>query len=268
MGGCRGRLPNRGFGSGESMLIVHDAQLRDGRAGVVAETRQCVEAELPGGDGLAEINPLRRPGRGQFAVRHFAPLLAVFTGFDRVAPDVAEMIHEVQVEGTFPDGTKLVTVHDPICRESGDSTLALYGSGLTKTDAARITDSIVHNRPGEVICGDGDVTLNEGRKTMTLRVTNMGDRPVQVGSHYPFVEVNPQLRFTRRQAYGYRLDVPSGAAVRFEPGESKTVNLVEIAGERKVYGGHGLVSGQLSEENRDVALAKARALGFLGVDDE
>jgi len=96
----------------------------------------------------------------------------------------------------------------------------------------------------------------------------MGDRPVQVGSHYPFFEANPQLRFDRRRAYGFRLDIPSGAAVRFEPGESKTVELVEIAGERKVYGGHGLISGQLSEANQVVALTKAREKGFLGADNE
>jgi urease subunit gamma/beta len=189
-------------------------------------------------------------------------------GINNVLPNVPDMIHEVQVEGTFPDGTKLVTVHDPICRESGDPSLALYGSGLTMTDEVRAADNIVHNRPGEIICEDEDVVLNEGRTTISLEVTNMGDRPVQVGSHYPFFEANPQLRFDRRRTYGFRLDIPSGAAVRFEPGESKTVELVEIAGERKVYGGHGLISGQLSEANQEVALTKAREKGFLGADNE
>ncbi len=189
-------------------------------------------------------------------------------GINNVLPNVPEMIHEVQVEGTFPDGTKLVTVHDPICRESGDPSLALYGSGLTMTDEVKSADNIVHNKPGEIICEDEDVILNEGRTTISLEVTNMGDRPVQVGSHYPFFEANPQLRFERRRAYGFRLDIPSGAAVRFEPGESKTVELVEIAGERKVYGGHGLISGQLSEANQVVALTKAREKGFLGADNE
>ncbi len=189
-------------------------------------------------------------------------------GINNVLPNVPELIHEVQVEGTFPDGTKLVTVHDPICRESGEPSLALYGSGLTMTDEVRASDNIVHNKPGEIICEDEDLVLNEGRTTISLEVTNMGDRPVQVGSHYPFFEANPQLRFDRRRAYGFRLDIPSGAAVRFEPGESKTVELVEIAGERKVYGGHGLISGQLSEANRAVALTKAREKGFLGADNE
>lgn len=136
------------------------------------------------------------------------------------------------------------------------------------TDGVRPADNIVHNKPGEIICDDEDVVLNEGRATISLEVTNMGDRPVQVGSHYPFFEANPRLRFDRRRAYGFRLDIPSGAAVRFEPGESKTVELVEIAGERKVYGGHGLISGQLSEANQVVALNKAREKGFLGADNE
>ena len=117
----------------------------------------------------------------------------------------------MQVEGTFPDGTKLVTVHDPICRESGDPSLALYGSGLAMTDEVRAADNIVHNKPGEIICDDKDVILNEGRATISLEVTNMGDRPVQVGSHYPFFEANPQLRFDRWRTYGFRLDIPSGA---------------------------------------------------------
>lgn len=189
-------------------------------------------------------------------------------GIKDVLPNVNGMIHEVQVEGTFPDGTKLVTVHDPICRESGDASLALYGSGLTRTAEPRIGDNAVYDTPGEVMCEDKEMILNEGRASVALEVTNMGDRPIQVGSHYPFFEANPQLHFDRRRAYGYRLDIPSGAAVRFEPGESKTVTLVEIAGERKVYGGHGLISGHLSEANKVIALARAKEKGFSGAENE
>lgn len=243
-------------------LILHNA-------GFLAQKRYARGLKLNYVESVALIaSQLQEYIREGYTVADLMDLGKRILGMNDVLPDVAEMIHEVQVEGTFPDGTKLVTVHDPICRESGDSSLALYGSGLTKTDIARTPDNIVNNRPGEVICKDGELTLNEGRKTVTLEVTNMGDRPVQVGSHYPFFEANPQLRFDRKQAYGCRLDIPSGAAVRFEPGESKTINLVEIAGERRVYGGHGLISGQLSEENREIALAKARAQGFLGAGDE
>lgn len=243
-------------------LILHNA-------GFLAQKRYARGLKLNYVEAVALIaSQLQEFIREGYTVADLMDLGKRILGMSDVLPDVAEMIHEVQVEGTFPDGTKLVTVHDPICRETGDSGLALYGSGLTKTDVAKTPDNIIHNKPGEIICESGELTLNEGRKTVALEVTNMGDRPVQVGSHYPFFEANPQLRFSRKQAYGFRLDIPSGAAVRFEPGESKIVNLVEIAGERKVYGGHGLISGQLSQVNREAALAKARAQGFLGADDE
>jgi urease subunit gamma/beta len=243
-------------------LILHNA-------GFLAQKRYARGLKLNYVEAVALLaSQLQEFIREGYTVADLMDLGKKILGISDVLSDVAEMIHEVQVEGTFPDGTKLVTVHDPICREVGDSALALYGSGLTKTETAQFPDNILQNKPGEIICEAGELTLNEGRKTTTLEVTNMGDRPVQVGSHYPFFEANPQLRFNRKQAYGFRLDIPSGAAVRFEPGESKTVNLVEIAGEQKVYGGHALISGQLSEEIRDAALAKARALGFLGADDE
>jgi urease subunit gamma/beta len=183
-------------------------------------------------------------------------------------PDVPEMIHEVQVEGTFPDGTKLVTVHDPICREVGDESLALYGSGLIWSAPKRALDNATEHKPGEFLCADGDVLLNEGRKTVTVEVVNRGDRPVQVGSHYPFFEANPALDFKRAETFGFRLNIPSGAAVRFEPGESKVVELVEIGGQKRIYGAHGLISGEISHSNRSAALARAKELGFSGVNHE
>jgi urease subunit beta len=99
--------------------------------------------------------------------------------------------------------------------------------------------------PGEIIPQAGDVTLNAGRKTTTLLVTNSGDRPIQVGSHYHFFETNSALRFDREQARGFRLNIASGTAVRFEPGQAREVELVEYAGERHVYGFQGKVMGAL-----------------------
>ena len=99
--------------------------------------------------------------------------------------------------------------------------------------------------PGEMQVAPGDVELNAGRKTVTLQVTNTGDRPVQVGSHYHFFETNAALRFERRAAYGFRLDIAAGTAVRFEPGQTRTVALVALAGARKVYGFAGKVMGAL-----------------------
>jgi len=99
--------------------------------------------------------------------------------------------------------------------------------------------------PGEVITLDGDLILNEGRRTTTLTVANSGDRPVQVGSHYHFAEVNPALLFERAQARGMRLDIPSGTAMRFEPGQQREVPLVDYAGQRTVFGFRGEVMGPL-----------------------
>jgi urease gamma subunit/urease beta subunit len=212
---------------------------------------------------------------------------------------VPEMIVEVQVEGTFPDGTKLVTVHHPVAAEHGNMELALYGSFLpapepgrratmaglkarttndatgatmaglkarttndatgatsdatgatsdatgatrdaadvmpTFTDAAHVVPTF--RSAGEILTIAGDVLLNEGREAVQLKVTNRGDRPVQVGSHYHFAQTNRALEFDRTVATGRRLDIPAGTAVRFEPGEAKTVALVEIAGNRVVKGG-------------------------------
>ena len=99
--------------------------------------------------------------------------------------------------------------------------------------------------PGEVITADGDIVLNVGRRTITLKVANSGDRPVQVGSHYHFAEVNPALVFDRAQARGMRLDIPSGTAMRFEPGQQREVQLVDYAGARRVIGFRAEVMGTL-----------------------
>ena len=146
---------------------------------------------------------------------------------DDVMEGVAEMISEVQVEATFPDGTKLVTVHDPILPSE-------------HSEAASVV-------PGEVIAAGGERELNAGRETVALTVANTGDRPIQVGSHYHFAETNPALEFDRERARGFRLDIPAGTAVRFEPGQTREVILVAYAGERKVYGFNGAVMGELDQ---------------------
>lgn len=131
-----------------------------------------------------------------------------------VMEGVAEMIHEVQVEATFPDGTKLVTVHDPIQSSSP-------------------------MKPGEYFLESKAIEANVGRKTARLLVKHTGDRPVQIGSHYHFFEVNDALDFERAKARGMRLNIAAGTSVRFEPGEEKEVEVVEFAGERVVLGHKG-----------------------------
>jgi urease subunit gamma/beta len=140
---------------------------------------------------------------------------------DQVMAGIAEMIHDIQVEATFPDGTKLVTVHHPI-----------------RGSDAKLT-------PGEVLAEPGDILMNQGRDTLTITVSNSGDRPIQVGSHYHFFETNPALKFDRAKTRGYRLDIPAGTATRFEPGQSREVHLVALSGKREVYGLRQAVMGKL-----------------------
>jgi|TARA_B110000971_G_C20039808_1_gene517183 urease subunit gamma/beta len=141
---------------------------------------------------------------------------------DDVMDGVAEMIHDVQVEATFPDGTKLVTVHEPIVTNKAPQLLA-----------------------GEVITMAGDIELNAGRKKVEIDVANTGDRPIQIGSHYHFFETNSALKFERNQTRGYRLDIPAGTAVRFEPGQHRQVVLVEYAGDQMIYGFNAQVMGKV-----------------------
>ena len=101
--------------------------------------------------------------------------------------------------------------------------------------------------PGELLIEEGEIFLNSGRATVTVKVANSGDRPIQVGSHFHFYETNPKLVFDRALAYGMRLNIAAGTAVRFEPGQERTIELVALAGERKVYGFNGLVMGKLKE---------------------
>jgi urease subunit beta len=101
--------------------------------------------------------------------------------------------------------------------------------------------------PGEIKTGSGELELNAGRSTLTLIVANSGDRPIQVGSHYHFFETNSALKFDRQATYGFRLNIPAGTAVRFEPGQERTVELVALAGSRRVYGFNGAVMGALGK---------------------
>lgn len=187
-------------------------------------------------------------------------------GRAEVMPHVPEMVAEVQVEGTFPDGSKLVTIHNPIVAEHGNLDLALYGSFLPIPSRERFAASspAAAFPPGEISVSENlsEIVLNEGRETVQLRVVNHGDRPIQVGSHYHFAETNRALTFDRAAAYGCHLDIPAGTAVRFEPGETKTVRLVAIAGHRVVRGGNALANGPVSDTVRGKLGAEARTRGF------
>ena len=162
---------------------------------------------------------------------------------DDLLPGVAPLVGTVQVEGFFDDGQKLVTIHDPI--RPG------HGAGGAAPE------------PGELLVADGEIELNEGRDTVELTVVNTGDRPVQVGSHFHFFEVNRALRFDRRAAFGTHLDIPAGTAVRFEPGSEHDVTLVSLGGSRAVYGLNEMTDGPLDGQPGDDLVTRLRAAGFL-----
>ncbi len=206
------------------------------QAGYLAQKRLARGLRLNYPEAVAlistQVMELIRDGR---TVAELMDLGRQLLGRADVMDQVPEMIVEVQVEGTFPDGSKLVTVHHPIAAEHGNMELALYGSFLPMPEAGQSVGSGV--TPGEILPADGDILLNEGREPVQVTVTNRGDRPIQVGSHYHFAQTNRALDFDREIAAGRRLDIPAGTAVRFEPGETRTVALVEVAGNRIVRGG-------------------------------
>jgi urease subunit gamma/beta len=235
------------------------------QAGVLAQKRLARGLRLNHPEAVALIaTQLLEFIRDGKSVAELMNLGRKFLGRNQVMPGVPAMITAVQVEGTFPDGTKLVTVHHPIASEDGELALALHGSFLSVPDLSRFRPNADERdfEPGACLIQEGELELNAGRSTVSIPVTNMGDRPVQVGSHYHFIEVNASLKFDRGQAYGKRLDIPAGTAVRFEPGEVKTVRLVDIAGNRVIRGGNNIADGPVSEVGRQAALKRAKERGF------
>lgn len=178
-------------------------------------------------DGKHSVAELMQHGKTLLGRRH-------------VLPSVPARLHDIQVEGTFHDGVFLVTVHDPICTDDGDLEAALYGSFLPipSRDAFPPSQILLESLPGAIIAKKERIIINRGRERIRLKVTNNGDRPIQVGSHYHFPETNKALAFDRVKAIHKRLDIPAGTAVRFEPGDTKTVTLCSISGEKCPKGGN------------------------------
>jgi urease subunit gamma/beta len=159
-----------------------------------------------------------------------------------VEPGVPTLTEFIAVEASFPEGTKLVIVFRPIADAQEDGEI-----------------------PGEIIAGEGEIELNAGRERVEIEVLNTGDRDIQVRSHAHFFETNPALEFDRRAAFGFRLDVASGSGVRFEPGISRKVTLVAMAGDRIVQGQGGLTRGRLDDpEIMAAARQAARTRGYKG----
>lgn len=192
-------------------------------------------------------------------------------GRRHVLPSVLNSLTELQVEGTFTTGTYLVTVHHPVSTDDGDLEKALYGSFLPipSQDLFPLADASMYSPEKQagavIVVKDVRVTLNEGRKRIQLRVVSKGDRPIQVGSHYHFIETNPQLEFDRVRALGYRLDIAAGTSVRFEPGDAKTVTLVQIGGKQIIQGGNNVASGPIVGQDLETLGEKIIKMGFAHV---
>ncbi|RCV21329.1 hypothetical protein SETIT_4G130600v2 [Setaria italica] len=183
-------------------------------------------------------------------------------GRRQVLPAVPYLLHTVQVEGTFVDGTKLITVHDPISLDDGNMELALHGSFLPVPSPEKFSGGDVEDYPGEIHYSSGRIVLNLHRRALTLKVVNKADRPVQIGSHYHFIEANPYLVFDRERAYGMRLNIIAGTAVRFEPGDAKNVTLVSIGGHKVIRGGNGIANGPIDSSQINEVMQKVNANNF------
>ncbi|PSN66682.1 urease [Corynespora cassiicola Philippines] len=242
--------------------------------GLLAQRRLARGVKLNHSEATALIaNNLQELVRdGNHTVADLMSIGKTMLGRRHVLPSVVSSLAELMIEGTFPTGTYLVTVHHPICTDDGDLEKALYGSFLPvpSNDLFPLPEATVYesvNQPGAIVAVKGEtgvIKLNEGRKRIRLRVKSMGDRPIQVGSHYHFIETNPQLQFDRIRAHGYRLDIPAGTSVRFEPGDTKTVTLVQISGNQIIKGGNKIATGHIE----DVTIAESiverlKAGGFL-----
>ncbi|KAK3104512.1 hypothetical protein FSP39_003738 [Pinctada imbricata] len=177
---------------------------------------------------------------------------------------------DLAIEG---EGVRGVTVHEPICCSDGDLEAALYGSFLPVPELSVFEDkpdqkdesvitSPLQSKPGELLPMDGHVEINKGREVVAIRVTSLCDRPIQVGSHYHFTETNKYLKFDREAAYGRRLNIASGTAIRFEPGETKTVNLVDIGGFKTIRGGNFLCDGTVDKTKIPAIMEKVTKQGF------
>lgn len=248
------------------------------QAGFLAQKRLARGVRLNYSESVAliasQVLEFIRDGKSVSELMHLGTR---FLGINQVLPGVPELIPEVQIEGTFPDGTKLVTIHNPIVLHDADFSLALYGSFLPiPTQREKETNNSVIEKNGtkekeqkkqieekpRLVLEEGQITLNEGREVTSLEVTSYCDRPIQVGSHYHFIETNPYLEFDRALAYGKRLNIIAGSAVRFEPGETKKVTLVDIAGNKVISGGNDLASGAVSEEQVPTIIAALQQKGF------
>ncbi|WP_104750149.1 urease subunit alpha [Helicobacter cynogastricus] len=210
-------------------------------AGEVARKRKAEGLKLNQPEAIAYISAhiMDEARRGKKTVAELMEECVHFLKKDEVMPGVGNMVPDLGVEATFPDGTKLVTVNWPIEPDE-------------------------HFKAGEVKFGcDADIELNAGKEVTELEVTNEGTKSLHVGSHFHFFEANKALKFDREKAYGKRLDIPSGNTLRIGAGQTRKVQLIPLGGSKKVIGMNGLVNNIADERHKHKALDKAKSHGFI-----
>lgn len=264
------------------------------QVGWLAQRRLCRGVKLNRVEtiGLISFVLLELVRDGNYSVADLMDKGKAILGRRHVLEGVPEAIHDIQLEATFPDGSFLITVHEPISSQDGDFELALYSSFLPVPNnidelfpvnesaspmdrpelnfgnEEPIPDGADETMPekrtsiGPYYVGSEPIVLCPGRKRRKLTIKNVGDRPIQVGSHYHFIETNSKLKFDRKLAYGMRLDIPSGTSIRFEPGDARQVQMVEIGGSKKIEGGNNLASGLLDTSRLDGIINRMTPLEF------
>lgn len=184
---------------------------------------------------------------------------------EHVMDGVADILKMVQVEGVFRDGTKLVTVMNPV-RQSGKGAKPetwVAPAAPTSVVPAEAFPVGEPEKVGHIDFAEGDIEINAGRESMQIVITNTGDRPIQVGAHYHLSEANKSLAFDREAAFGFRLDVPSGTAVRFEPGQSRKVGLTRFVGTQVAMGMNDMTNGSLrSESTKKLTMGRLKSHGY------
>ncbi|UZP36642.1 hypothetical protein NXS19_004458 [Fusarium pseudograminearum] len=203
-----------------------------------------------------------------YSVADLMKLGKVILGRRHVYPSVVATLKQMQVEGTFETGTHLITIHNPISTDDGDLKMAFYGSFLPVPSQdlfPSVNEADFHPlaMPGAIRPAEAeDIILNAGRDRVRLTVTNKGTRAVHVGSHFHFMDTNPDLNFDRAKAYGYHLDLPAGEFLRFEPNEPKSVTLVQIGGSKVIQGGSGHAKGPVNRHNAQNILQQLQQAGY------
>ena len=238
-------------------LAPHELdKLRLHQLGVLAQKRLArgCRLNIPEAIALLALQLFELARDGNHSIASLMDVGRTILGVRQVLPGVEFVVDEVQVECCFPDGNKLVTLHNPIAMQNGDLALAMSGSYLPVPAAELFRDHPAQGlAPGQIYTLPGEVIINQGRAPLLLAVTNMADRPIQVGSHYHFIETNPLLKFDRMASYGRRLNIAAGTAVRFEPGDTKSVSLIDIGGKRVVRGGNAICNGPVSMAPQNLA---------------